>query len=470
VSRLDRARRAVADASPAVFWWDDPAHPPPAPREALTGDTEADLVVVGGGYSGLWTALRALERDPGRSVVVLEAGRCGFEASGRNGGFASHSLTHGYGNGHDRWPEELSTLEAWGAENLRAMGEDLRRWGVDCGWEETGELTVATREHELAWLAEEVDARRGVGQDVQLLDAASTRARLDSPAFLGAAWSPDLTVMVEPARLAWGLVEVCTGAGVRVHEGTRATAVERLGDGVLVRTRTGRVRARRAVLATNAFPPLLRRLRRRVVPVYDHVLVTEPLSPEQRRAVGWAGREGVSDAGNLFHYFRLTHDDRVLWGGYDAVYHAGSRVDRSHEQHDRTHLRLAEHFLATFPQLEGIRFSHRWGGVIDTSTRFNAFYGTAVDGRVAYALGHTGLGVAATRFAADVVLDLLDGADTARTRSALVTEQPWAFPPEPLRWTGIGLTRWSLARSDRRGGRRNAWLRGLDHLGLGFDS
>ncbi len=224
------------------------------------------------------------------------------------------------------------------------------------------------------------------------------------------------------------------------------------------------------VLGTNAFPSLLRRLRLMTVPVYDYVLMTEPLSAEQRASIGWAHRQGVGDASNMFHYYRLTRDDRILWGGYDAVYHYGSRVDRSLEQSGRTHALLAEQFFDTFPQLEGLRFSHRWAGVIDTCTRFTAFFGTAYDGRVAYAQGYTGLGVGSTRFGADVALDLLSGQETERTRLAMVREKPLPFPPEPFRYAGVSLTRWSLARADASGGRRNLWLRSLDRVGLGFDS
>jgi glycine/D-amino acid oxidase-like deaminating enzyme len=257
---------------------------------------------------------------------------------------------------------------------------------------------------------------------------------------------------------------------VRIFESTAATGLGRSGGGVVVRTTDGSVRAGRVALATNAFPPLLRRLRLMTVPVYDHVLMTEPLTSAQLASVGWRGRQGVGDAANLFHYYRLTRDNRILWGGYDAVYHYGSRISPSLEQREATHQLLAEHFFTTFPQLEGLRFSHRWGGVIDTSTRFTAFFGTALDGRVGYALGYTGLGVAASRFGAQVVLDRLSGEDTERTRLAMVQERPLPFPPEPARYAGVQLTRWSLERADRRGGRRNAWLRTLDRLGLGFDS
>jgi len=223
-------------------------------------------------------------------------------------------------------------------------------------------------------------------------------------------------------------------------------------------------------LATNAARPLLRRLRLMTVPVYDYALMTEPLSAEQREAIGWQGREGISDRTNRFHYFRTTRDGRILWGGYDAIYHFGSRQRAAYEQRDATFETLAENFFTTFPQLEGVQFTHRWGGVIDTCTRFTAFHGTACAGRVAYALGFTGLGVGATRFAAEVALDQLAGLDTPRTRLRMVRERPVPFPPEPVRWAGIRATTWSLAQADRNEGRENLWLRTMDRLGLGFDS
>lgn len=460
-------QRALAHAEPTVFWLDDPARPDGLP--ALEGEESADLLVVGGGYTGLWAALRAKERNPSTDVVLVEAGHCGDQASGRNGGFASASLTHGFANGTARWPTEMPTLERLGAENLQGIADTITRHGIDCCWERTGELSVARAAHEaeeLAGLAEQMTAG---GHDVRVLDTSEVRAEVDSPTYVLGVWERNGTALVEPARLAWGLRQAVLDAGVRVYEGTRATALETDG-GLRVRTPGGAVGAHRVLLGTNAFPPLLRRLRLMTVPVYDYVLVTEPLSAEQRRAIRWAHRQGVGDASNMFHYSRLTRDDRILWGGYDAAYHYGNRIDRRLEQRGGTHARLAEHFFATYPQLEGLRFTHRWAGVIDTSTRFTAFFGTALGGRVAYALGYTGLGVAATRFGADVALDLLSGEATERTGLGMVRRRPTPFPPEPLRYAGVQLTRWSLGRADAHGGHRNLWLRTLDRAGLGFDS
>ena len=232
----------------------------------------------------------------------------------------------------------------------------------------------------------------------------------------------------------------------------------------------GRVLARHALLGTAAFPPLVRAIRRYVVPVYDYVLVTEPLSEAQRDAIGWRGRQGLSDLANQFHYYRQTDDHRILWGGYDAVYDFGGRVGPARDQRPATFALLAEHFAATFPQLEGLGFSHRWGGAIDTCSRFSALWGRALGGRAVYVVGFTGLGVGASRFGARVGLELLDGAETEATRLEMVRRRPLPFPPEPARWAGIRMTQRALARADRDAGRRGPWLRALDRLGLGFDS
>lgn len=445
-----------------MFWLDRLDRP--ATRPSLDADTTADLVVVGGGYTGLWTAVLAKEADPGRDVLLVEAARIGWAASGRNGGFCSASLTHGEANGRERWPAEYDQLHRLGLANLDAIQDTVQRHGIDCDFRRTGELTVATAPHQVDWLREDL----GSGT---FLDRDAIRAELDSPTYLAGVHTPDETAMVDPARLAWGLAAAAESLGVRIVERTKVTGLDRDGAGMRVRTERGHdVRAALVALGTNAFPSLLRRTRLHTVPVYDYVLMTEPLSDAQLASIGWRSRAGVGDMANQFHYYRLTDDHRILWGGYDAIYHLGRQVRPTKDQRPQTFERLATHFFETFPQLEGLRFSHRWGGAIDTCTRFCAFYGSAHDGRVAYALGYTGLGVGASRFGAAVTLDLLDGADNERTRLQMVREKPLPFPPEPFAYAGIQLTRWALAHADANEGRRNAWLRTLDRLGLGFDS
>jgi glycine/D-amino acid oxidase-like deaminating enzyme len=430
----------------------------------LEGTLEADLCIVGGGYTGLWAALYAKALDPGREVVVLEATRCGNGASGRNGGFVHASLTHGTRNGLTRFPGEIETLERLGTENFDGLARDLENLGIDAEFEATGDLTVALEPREIADLADEADLLRRFGYDTELLDAEQTRAQVNSPSFVGALWTRTGSALVNPGRLADGLRAAAARAGVRIHEQSPARELRRPATVV---TEGGMVKARGVVLATSAYPPLLRAVRRYVAPIYDYALVSEPVDPS---LIEWRRRQGVSDMGNQFHYYRLTADGRILWGGYDAVYRYGGPVSPGLDDHEPTFAKLSQHFFTVFPQLEGLRFTHRWGGAIDTCSRFSVFFGRALGGRVTYALGYTGLGVCASRFGGRVALDLLDGRATEATALAMVRRRPLPFPPEPARSAVIQLTRNRLAAADRNEGRRGLWLTALDRLGLGFDS
>ena len=440
-------------------------------RPALSGDRDADLVIVGGGYTGLWTALLARRRDPDARIAIVEAKAVGWAASGRNGGFCEASLTHGRDNGLSRWPEEIDRLDELGLANLDAMGADIAEWGIDAEWERVGALAVATEPHQLEWLDDlAMDAAARGEAGVVRLDRAQTQASVSSPAYLGAVFETHTNALVHPGKLAAGLAAAAEERGIEIFENSPVRRIDTSGSGVAVVTDRGRIHARTAVLATNVFPSLLRRNVLQTVPVYDYVLMTEPLSAEQRAAIGWDERQGISDLANQFHYFRQSADGRILFGGYDAVYHYGGRVRAEYENRPESFEKLASHFFTMFPQLEGLRFTHRWAGAIDTCSRFCAFYGSARDGKVAYAAGFTGLGVAATRFAGEVMLDLLEGTPTERTSLRMVRERPLPFPPEPAAAIGINATRWSLDRADHNRGRRNVLLKTLDALGLGFDS
>jgi len=464
VSQAGRWRSAAQGS----FWLDDPARP--APRPALSAATTVDTVVVGGGFTGLWAALAALEADPGSSVLLLEASRIAEHASGRNGGFCSASLTHGDANGRSRWPDEMPLLRRLGTENLSGLVADVARLGIDCDLEETGELTLAVAPWQMAELREESRALTAAGVAHRLVEAEGIDDLVRSPLATGGLLEEHGTVLVNPARLAWGLA-----AGFEERGGVLAehTTVERLsseGGRLRLRTPAGIVTASRAIVATSAFRPLVRRTAGRTVPVYDYVLMTEPLSPAQRASIGWAGRQGIGDAGNQFHYLRLTADDRLLFGGYDAVYRFAQRVDPRHDQDPATFAHLEADLAAMFPELADVAFSHRWGGAIDTSTRFCAAATTSHGGRVVTINGFTGLGVGASRFFARTGIDLLAGQRTEATECAMVRRAPVPFPPEPIRWAGIQATRRAIAAADAHEGRRGPWLRVLDRLGLGFDS
>lgn len=426
--------------------------------------------MVGGGLTGLWAAIRAKQRDPGRGVTLIEQERLAIGASGRNGGFMSSSLVHGIGNGLSRFPNEIPLLERLGLENLDQIKQAIRENSIDCDLLSPGVIEVAYTPAQLEELADLEEELNQYGHEAELLDTAEMRAELDSPLFHGGLWQKSGECQVDPVKLTDGLADLAESLGVVIHEETGMTDVAKAGAGVRVTTESGSIDSSGALLATAAFHSPVRAIRRRVVPVFDYVLVSEPLTPAQLDSVGWENRQGLSDSANRFHYFRRTADDRILWGGFDAIYHFGGRVEDGYYQRDHSFAGLAQRFFAAFPQLEGLRFTHRWGGAIDTCSRFFAFYGTAHGGRVAYAVGHTGLGVGASRFSAGVGLDLLDGHENEITGLDYTRTRPIPFPPEPLRWGAIQFTRNRLAAADHNNGKRGFWLNTLERLGLGFDS
>ncbi len=459
----------LSHMQPQLYWLDeDPLEPLPHPT--LIGDATTDVCIVGAGYTGLWTALLAKEQNPDREVVVLEQRETGAGASGRNGGFCSYSLTHGFMNGYNRFKDEMAIIERMGRENLDGIEATIKRYGIDCNFEWNGELRVAIEEWQMESMVEEARLRNSFGDNVELLTSEQTQARVKSPLYKGSLWDPDGTALVDPARLVWGLERACIKLGVKIFENTHVEWLEPTKEGMTVHTPYGSVYAQKVALATNIYKSLIRSAHKYVIPVYDFQLVTEPLTPKQLESIGWKEREGLSDAGNQFHYYRMTKDNEILWGGYDAIYNFRGKVRQEYESDAQTYAHLAEAFLETFPQLKGIKFTHGWGGAIDTCSRFSPFWGKAYRGRVAYVMGYTGLGVGSTRFGAQVMLDLLDGVDNERTRLTMVRKKPLPFPPEPFRFIFIRLTQWSINRADEKQGRRNLWLRLLDLLGLGFDS
>ena len=449
---------------PRSFWLDTlPERPPHPPLEETL---EADLCIVGGGYTGLWAALYAKALDPGREVVLLEATRCGAGASGRNGGFVQSSLTHGTRNGLTRFPREMGRLERLGRENFDGLSRDLDALNIDAELAAAGDLVVALEPHEIADLADEAELLRRFGYQVELLDGEQVRAEINSKKFISAHVDADRLRAGPPGQARRrsarrGRPRRRAHPRAQPRCASCATRVSVITDG-------GVVNARGVLLATSAYPPLAAR----DPPLHgaDLRLRAGHRAGRSERWSAGATARASSDMGNQFHYYRLTADGRILWGGYDAVYRYGGPVGPGVDDHDPAFARLSQHFFTVFPQLEGVRFTHRWGGAIDTCSRFSVFFGRALGGRVTYALGYTGLGVAASRFGGRVALDLLDGRAGEATELALVRRRPLPFPPEPLRSAVIQLTRNRLAAADRNEGRRGLWLTALDRLGLGFDS
>jgi glycine/D-amino acid oxidase-like deaminating enzyme len=396
----------------------------------------------------------------------------GFGASGRNGGFCEASLTHGLANGIKHFPDELDRLEQEGIDNLRGLIDFTRAHGIDCDLEETGVLALADQPHQVDEFRAWVDEAAEHGEQLEFLDRDAAQAEVHSPIWQAGLYRPPgRDILVDPVKLCRGIARVARERGVRVHERTRVTGLARRAGGVIVTTAEGAaVTAGHIVVATSAYSAWLPRLSSTFVPVYDYALVSAPLTAQQREAIGWRRRQGLSDGNNQFHYFRLTADDRILWGGYDAIHYRGSRVDPTLDRRPTSFDRLEAQFFRAFPQLEGLGFPYRWGGAIDTTSRFTVTFGRLLGGRVLSALGYTGLGVGASRWAGGVVRDMILRPDEDRLRLRLVTSPPIPFPPEPLRSLAVDTVRWELDRADRNEGRRGMLLRTLDAIGIGFDS
>ena len=462
----ERALASIKNATPQPYWLD--AEDPQRDFTRLSGDVRGDLVIIGGGFTGLWTALLARQRYPQKHIVLVEAGFCGGQASGRNGGFCAPSISHGVGNALRRWPKEAAELVRLGRQNLDDLQRDVEQFGLNVEFERKGKLNVATQPWQIEGLRGMVKNLQRFNIDCQYLEGTELKQYLDSPAYGAGVWEPNYALL-NPVKMVRELRRVCLEQGIEIYEHTPATQLQEFTDGVVLTTAYGTVQATQAVLATNIFTSLLPGLGSKVIPIYDYALTTQPLSDEQLAAIGWNDRYGIADAGNQFHYLRKTRDNRILWGGFDAIYPYGSKIEEKLTQRPETFIRLAEQFHSTFPQLGDIHFSHAWGGIIDSSARTTMFTGQTRQGRIAYALGFTGQGVSATRFAAATLLDLLAGEKTERTALKMLSRTPVMFPPEPLRYTAVSLAQRGLEEEDQTG-KRNLLLRTMDAFGVGFDS
>jgi glycine/D-amino acid oxidase-like deaminating enzyme len=448
--RARRSSRQAYDQRPVegprhtrFGWWLEEAGGA-EPTEPLTGDTTADVVVVGGGYLGLWTAWQVKEAEPDADVVVLEAGRCGHGPSGRNGGFVS-----------TLW-DDLTILrervgDARAVEVCRASERAVRGIGawceaqeVDAWYRAAPQLEVATSEAQLGSWADSVRAEREVGAagETTVLDRDAVRAVCDSPLFLGGT-ARRTAATVQPARLALGLRLRVLGRGVRVHERSRVLRLEPDGS---AETADGRVRARAAVLAVNSAAAGFAGHRLSLAVASSHIVLTEPV-PDVLEELGWTGGESISDCRTLLHYLRTTRDGRIAFGWGGGRMGLGASGGARLEVDPDVIRSIAASLRRFFPQLSGRQITHAWGGPIDVSPTHLPVFGSR--GRVHHGYGFTGNGVGPAYLGGEILARLaLDRRDDV-TRLALVEPDRALFPPEPLRWAGGSLIRAALVRKDR---------------------
>jgi glycine/D-amino acid oxidase-like deaminating enzyme len=426
-------------------WWLAEAGPV-EPVSPLAVAVDADVVIIGGGYAGMWTAWHVLEREPGARVVVLEADVCGHGPSGRNGGFAETLWTN-LPDLVERFGREraLEAAEASSA-SVRAIGAWCDAEGVDAWFTPAGFVMASTAEAHDAVL-DRILAVAPAGK-VLALDEAAVRARCDSARFRRGVFVPD-DASVQPARLALGLRARLLARGVRIFERSRVRALRVVGPReVVAETAGGSVRAPAAVLALNAATRGVRPLRSKLAVTSSHIVLTEPV-PDVLGELRWTGGETITDCRTFVHYFRTTRDERIAfgWGGGKLAW--GARLRGRIEVDPAVASEARKHLLELLPALAGRRITHAWGGPIDVAPSHLPQVGTLPDGPVHYAFGFTGNGVGPSHLAGRVLAGLALDARDADTRLALVDPAPAKVPPEPLAWLGGNLVRRAFLRRER---------------------
>lgn len=431
-----------------LSYWHDSAGDEWAPRAALAGNREADVAIVGAGYTGLWTAYYLAEADPSLSIVVLESEVAGFGASGRNGGWCSALF-----------PAELPALSELGGREsalaqhaaMRATVDEVARVaaaeGIEAHVAKGGTIRLARGSAQLSRARHEVDEARAWGRgedDLRLLDADEARAMLAASDVAGATFTPDCAA-IHPARLVRGLAEAVERRGVTIHERTRVTSISPRE----VRTDRGIVRASTVVRATEGFTPSLAGHRRTSIPVYSLVIATEPIPASTWDEIGLARRETFSDFRHLIVYGQRTADDRIVFGGRGAPYHAGSRIRPEFDRDETVFGHILESLVDLLPVLRGTRVSHAWGGPLGVPRDWCASVGLDRATGLGWAGGYVGDGVATTNLAGRTLRDLVLERDTALTRLPWVNHQSPKWEPEPLRWLGVNATRVAFTAADR---------------------
>jgi len=460
----EQALTALAHTSFTTYWLD--SLDPVADEPALEQDTNCDLLIIGGGFCGLWSAIQAREQDPARDVVLIEAKSVANGASGRPAAIMSTSVMHGIDNTERIFPDDVAELERLGRENMDGFQATVERYAIDCDIEWGGEMKVSIGDNGLDTVEEDYQLYLKYGHDAIKLDRAGVQAEIKSPIFHGGTWSRKRCGTVHPGKLVRGLKQAALKLGVKLYENTPHLSNHKPGDGIIVKTPRATIRARKVLLATNAWAAGHKHISRRVAAIRDRIIVTEPLTDAQMEQVGWQHRQGIYDTRTQLNYMRLTADNRILFGGR-LDYFYGNDTDPAIDKTPQPFIRLVQSFYRTFPQLaDEIRFSHAWSGPIGLTTRMAVHYQKYHDGDMVFAGGYSGFGVTASRFGARVGLAILDQADIPETRMQFARTLPDYIPPEPFRWIGAKITMYALDTLDEKGGWRKLWVAMVQKMGF----
>jgi len=461
---IELAQQSLANTTFDTYWLDslDPVVDEPALNEKIS----CDLLVVGGGFCGLWAVIQAKEEKPEREIVLIEAHSIANGASGRPAAIMSTSVMHGIHNTERMFPGEVYDLEDLGRENMDGFRATIEKYQIDCDIEWGGEMTVSIGDQGLDAVEEEYQLYQKYGHDVHRLDKDAVQSEIHSPIFHAGVWSKSRSGTVHPGKLVRGLKHVARELGVQIYEKT-PHLFNKLDSGkVWVMTPGGAIEANRVLLATNAWAAGHKKIKTRVAAIRDRILMTEPLSDSQMEKIGWKNRQGIYDTRTQLNYMRLTADNRILFGGR-LEYFFGNNTDPVQDKKAAPYIRLVQSFYRTFPQLkDDIRFSHAWSGPIGLTTRMAVHYQRYHQGKMIYAGGYSGFGVTATRFGARVGLAIVDGDDIPETRMTFARTLPNYIPPEPFRWIGAKITMYALDTVDEKGGWRKPWVWMVQKMGF----
>jgi len=444
------------------------------PRRELTrlsAPTKADVVIIGGGFTGFWTALFLKELDPTLDVALIEQGVAAYGASGRNAGMLSETVDHSHALAIQHFgAAEAAKLALLGKQNADELIAFIRDRGIACDYEPSGRLKVALTERHVEDAKRILEVAEALGlSSFRLLNREQTQDEVHCPLFLGAVEVSGGGIL-NPAKLTDGLRREAERLGVRVFERTTVESIDEQGAAVVVRANGTTLKAPRAVLATSAYTHhLVPGVRHRFIPLYDYIVVSEPLTAEQWALIGWKKHQGITDGRNFFNYYRPTADGRVLWGTSAAAYYAGNRVDPSCDHSLPHYAALKASWIRHFPELAGLQWPFAWGGAICSTTRLTPFFGSALRGKACYGLGYTGHGIATTRIAGRILAHMALDRTTDLLDLSLVKKPPFPYPPEPIRAWAVSAVTASLLKVDA-GESPNLLLRMLDAMGLGFSS
>jgi glycine/D-amino acid oxidase-like deaminating enzyme len=402
------------------------------PGPSLAGEVKVDVAIVGGGFTGLSTALHLKKRDSSLNIAILESQVVGFGASGRNGGFnmTLFGLTMGitalrFGKANAR--ESHLYME----KAVDLLRDIISEYAIDCEYEHGGFLRVATTEAYKKRIINDVELARSLGlTGIDWIDQNQVRQEVNSPTYLGA-WHEARCGIMNPAKLVWGEKEVVENQGVTVYENSPVNHIGKQGSQVLLKTDRARVLADKVVLATNAWSHLVPQISWKQMPIWTYIVLTEPLSERQMESIGWKNRQGIEDARNLVHYYRLTKDNRLLMGGRAVGLAYGKRMDIDFD--DAVFDNLEQDVRKIFPQLENVGFTHRWGGPVSITMDMAPAMGYVGDKRITYSLGCMGHGVSLTHLNGATAADLVLERKSELTDVFFVNRRTIPWPPEPIR-------------------------------------